>query len=128
MGSQPVRLGLATATLISVAAVAGVGLLISAVGLLTVAGGSAAALYAGGLGAGLVSLLCVGIAAGARSQAPTRAQIEARLTRQAEIHANRIEGVVKSLGGENRWETGALLEEIEIAEGGYDVALEVGAT
>ena len=117
-----------SAALIAVAAVAGVGLLVSAIGLLTVDDGTSATLYAGGLGAGLVSLLCLGMATGARSEAPTRAQVVDRLAQQAEIHADRIEGVARSLGDEHHWESGALLEEIEIAERGYDLALKLGET
>lgn len=113
----------------SVLAVAGVGSVISAIGLLTAdADGSVAALYAAGLGAGLVSLLCLGIAAGARSQVATVADVEDRLTQQVEIHANRIEGVARSLGDGHHWRPDALREEIERAECGYESALQLGAT
>jgi len=124
------RLGVAesSAALTAVGAIASVGLLISGAGLLTVDDGTTAALYAGGLGAGLVALLCIGVVTGARGQAPADAQTEERLAQQVEIHADRIERVARSLGGEHQWERDALLKEIELAESGYDLAVELGAT
>ena len=118
----------ANAALIAVGAVAGVGMLVSAVGLITLDGDTTtAAVYAGGFGAGLVSLLLVGLAAGMRSGPAERALVEARLARQVEMLADRIQRVAGSLSDESAWRSEELQDEVELAEHAYALALEIGA-
>jgi hypothetical protein len=131
--STLVALGATTAAQVAVGVVAAAGVLISAIGLLTTGddAGAAVAVYAGGLGAGLLSLLAVGLTAAARGAGEV-STVEPRdldlLHRQVEIHTLRLESVAGSLRSEpDHWSSDTLGEELRIGEQAYAMALDAGA-